>query len=82
MNERRNRLNISDIKVFVCCPGRNFVTVGVITDNGFYGLGDATVNGREMTVVAYLTEHVVPCLIGRDAHMIVVIGASIHYLCG
>ncbi|MFC1719901.1 D-mannonate dehydratase ManD [Pseudomonadota bacterium] len=63
-------MKIEDIKVFVCCPGRNFVTVKIVTDNGSYGLGDATVNGREMAVVAYLTEHVTPCLIGRDAHMI------------
>lgn len=59
-------MKIKDIKVFVCCPGRNFVTVKVITDSGTYGLGDATVNGREMAVVTYLEEHVVPCLIGRD----------------
>jgi mannonate dehydratase len=59
-------VKIKEIKVFVCCPGRNFVTVKVITDSGTYGLGDATVNGREMAVVAYLEEHVVPCLIGRD----------------
>ncbi|MDO6507967.1 D-galactonate dehydratase family protein [Colwellia sp. 4_MG-2023] len=59
-------MKIKEIKVFVCSPGRNFVTVKVITDEGTYGLGDATVNGREMAVVAYLEEHVVPCLIGRD----------------
>lgn len=59
-------MKIRDIKVFVCSPGRNFVTVKVITDEGTYGLGDATVNGREMAVVAYLEEHVAPCLIGRD----------------
>ena len=63
-------MKIQDIKVFVCSPGRNFVTVKVITDEGIYGLGDATVNGREMAVVAYLTEHVAPCLIGRDASCI------------
>ena len=63
-------MKIEDIKVFVCCPGRNFVTVKIVTEDGTYGLGDATVNGREMAVVTYLTEHVVPCLIGRDAHMI------------
>jgi len=63
-------LKIKEIKVLVCSPGRNFVTVKIITDNGIYGLGDATVNGREMAVAAYLTEHVAPCLIGRDAHMI------------
>lgn len=59
-------MKIQEIKVFVSCPGRNFVTVKIITNKGIYGLGDATVNGREMAVVAYLEEHVVPCLIGRD----------------
>ena len=63
-------MKIEDIRVIVSCPGRNFVTVKIVTDSGVYGLGDATVNGREMAVVAYLEEHVVPCLIGRDAHMI------------
>jgi len=61
-------LKIKQIKVFICSPGRNFVTVKVITDSGLYGLGDATVNGREMAVVTYLEEHLVPCLIGRSAH--------------
>ena len=61
---------IEDITVHVCCPGRNFVTAKIVTEDGTYGLGDATVNGREMAVAAYLTEHVAPCLIGRDAHRI------------
>jgi mannonate dehydratase len=63
-------MKIKDIKVFVCSPGRNFVTVKVITEDGVYGLGDATVNGRELAVVTYLDEHVIPCLIGRDANTI------------
>lgn len=63
-------MKIEDIEVFVCSPGRNFVTVRIVTENGLCGLGDATVNGREMAVVSYLTEHVAPCLIGRDAHRI------------
>ena len=63
-------MKIVDIKVLVTCPGRNFITVKVVTEDGIYGLGDATVNGRELAVVAYLTEHVVPCLTGRDAHKI------------
>jgi len=63
-------MKIKEIKVFVTNPGRNFVTVKVITEDGVYGLGDATVNGRELAVVAYLEEHVVPCLISRDAHSI------------
>jgi mannonate dehydratase len=59
-------MKIKDIKVIVASPGRNFVTVKVITDEGLYGIGDGTVNGREKAVVAYLEDHVIPCLIGRD----------------
>jgi mannonate dehydratase len=57
-------------RVLVTCPGRNFVTLKIITEDGTYGIGDATLNGRELAVEAYLTEHVIPCLIGRDAHAI------------
>ena len=63
-------MKITSIKVIVTCPGRNFVTVKVHTDQGLYGIGDATLNGREQAVVAYLEEHVIPCLIGRDAGQI------------
>jgi len=63
-------LKIVDAKVIVTCPGRNFVTLKLTTEDGIHGLGDATVNGRELAVVAYLQEHVVPCLIGRDARRI------------
>jgi mannonate dehydratase len=56
--------------VVVTCPGRNFVTLKIETDAGVYGLGDATLNGRELAVASYLQDHVVPCLIGRDAHRI------------
>ena len=59
-------MKIKDIKILVTCPGRNFVTVKVVTDEGIYGLGDATLNGREMAVATCLEEHVAPCLIGRD----------------
>jgi mannonate dehydratase len=54
-------------RVIVTCPGRNFVTLKIETRSGLYGLGDATLNGRELAVAAYLQEHVVPNLIGRDA---------------
>ena len=60
-------MNIKEIRVIVSNPGRNFVTVKIITESGIYGLGDATVNGRELAVVTYLNEHVVPCLIGKNA---------------
>ncbi len=59
-------MKITDAKVFVCSPGRNFVTLKIFTDEGIYGLGDATLNGRELAVASYLSDHVVPCLIGRD----------------
>ncbi|MYH68901.1 MAG: D-galactonate dehydratase family protein [Gammaproteobacteria bacterium] len=59
-------MNITSAKVIVTCPGRNFVTLKVETDAGIYGLGDATLNGRELAVVSYLEDHVVPCLVGRD----------------
>ena len=63
-------MKILSAKVIVCSPGRNFVTLKIETDQGLYGIGDATLNGREMAVAAYLEEHVVPCLIGRDAAQI------------
>ena len=59
-------MKITEAKVIVTCPGRNFVTLKITTDDGLTGIGDATVNGRELAVVAYLEEHVIPCLIGRD----------------
>ncbi len=61
---------IIDAKVIIACPGRNFVTLKITTTDGIYGIGDGTLNGRELAVVAYLQEHVVPCLIGRDADRI------------
>ncbi|HEY9346217.1 MAG TPA: bifunctional D-altronate/D-mannonate dehydratase, partial [Inquilinus sp.] len=59
-------MKIKDVKVIVCSPGRNFVTVKIVTDEGLYGIGDGTVNGRELAVVSYLQDHVAPLLIGRD----------------
>jgi mannonate dehydratase len=59
-------VKITGAKVIVTCPGRNYVTLKIETDQGVYGLGDATLNGRELAVAAYLQEHVVPLLIGRD----------------
>ena len=63
-------MRIVDGKVIVCSPGRNFVTLKLITEDGVYGLGDATLNGRELAVASYLSDHVLPLLIGRDARRI------------
>ncbi len=63
-------MKITNARVIVTCPGRNFVTLKIETDEGLYGIGDATLNGRELAVVSYLEDHVVPCLIVRDAHQV------------
>jgi mannonate dehydratase len=63
-------MKIVDATVVVTNPGRNFVTLKVETDDGVTGLGDATLNGRELAVVSYLRDHVVPMLIGSDPHRI------------
>jgi mannonate dehydratase len=59
-------VKITAARVIVSCPGRNFVTLKVETDQGVHGIGDATLNGRELSVVSYLNDHVIPSLIGRD----------------
>ncbi len=63
-------MKITGARVIITCPGRNFVTLKIETDQGTYGIGDATLNGRELAVAAYLEHHVIPNLIGRDAHRI------------
>jgi mannonate dehydratase len=59
-------MKIHSAHVIITSPGRNFVTLKIVADEGVYGIGDATLNGRELAVAAYLNEHVIPCLIGRD----------------
>ena len=59
-------MKITNARVIVCSPGRNFVTLKIETDEGTYGLGDVTLNGRELAVASYLYDHLVPSLIGRD----------------
>src|SRR5580765_6264953 len=63
-------MKITAVDVIVCSPGRNFVTLKVTTEDGVHGLGDATLNGRELAVASYLRDHVAPLLIGRDARRI------------
>src|SRR5436190_4697620 len=61
---------IDKAEVIVTSPGRNFVTLRLTTDEGHVGIGDATLNGRELAVVSYLKDHVAPLLIGIDASRI------------
>ena len=63
-------MRITDARVIVCAPGRNFVTLKIVTEDGVHGLGDATLNGRELAVASYLQDHIAPLLIGCDARRI------------
>jgi len=57
-------------RIVTCSPGRNFVTLVLETEDGVTGLGDATLNGRELAVASYLADHVIPAMVGRDARRI------------
>ncbi len=59
-------MKITDAKVFVGGPGKNYVTLKIYTDAGVYGLGDATLNNRETLPAKYLEDYLIPVLVGRD----------------
>jgi len=61
---------ITRVKVVVTCPGRNYVLVKIETDDGLYGWGDATLNGRELAPATLIEQHLAPLLIGMDADRI------------
>ena len=63
-------MKITEARVIITSPGRNFVSLKICTDEGLYGVGDAPLNGRELAVSAYLKDHIVPLLVGRDPHQI------------
>jgi mannonate dehydratase len=64
-------LKITDVRVIVTSPGRNYVLVKILTSEpGLYGVGDATLNGRELAVATDLEKHIAPLLIGRDPEQI------------
>lgn len=63
-------MKITGAEVLVASPGRNFVTLKLTTEDGVYGLGDGTLNGRELAVKSYLEDHLAPLLVGRDARRI------------
>ncbi len=59
-------MKITNAKVFVGGPGKNYVTLKIETDEGIYGLGDGTLNNRETLPAKYLEDFIIPCLIGKD----------------
>jgi mannonate dehydratase len=63
-------MEIERAEVIVTSPGRNFVTLRLTTTDQVQGVGDATLNGRELAVASYLQDHLCPLLIGRDPQRI------------
>nr|CAA6807369.1 MAG: Starvation sensing protein RspA [uncultured Thiotrichaceae bacterium] len=59
-------MKITDAKVFIGGPKKNYVTLKITTDEGIYGLGDATLNNRETLTATYIEDYLIPCLIGKD----------------
>jgi len=56
-------MKIVEVKVF---PVGQFVYVKILTDQGLYGVGEASLSGRSLAVVQTL-EHLQPLLIDQDA---------------
>ena len=63
-------MKVTAIKTFVCHAYRtNWVFVKVMTDSGLYGVGEATLEYREPTVVQAIME-LERYLVGKDPHNI------------
>lgn len=63
-------MKVTGIKTFICHAYRtNWVFVKVLTDEGLYGVGEATLEMRELTVAAAVQE-LERGLVGRDPHAI------------
>jgi mannonate dehydratase len=63
-------MKITEVKVILTCPGRNFVFVKIMTDQpGLYGIGEGTLAGSE-SIVAEALRHISHLLIGRDPQQI------------
>ena len=56
-------MKIREMKVF---PVWDFVYVKILTEDGLYGIGEASLSGRSLAVVQAL-EHLKPLLVGQDA---------------
>ena len=57
---------ITDIRVHTCfAMWRNWVFIEVVTDRGLVGVGEATLEGRELTVAGHV-EDLRRALVGRD----------------
>ncbi|CTQ49233.1 D-mannonate dehydratase ManD [Jannaschia donghaensis] len=59
-------MKITGGQVYLGGPGKNYVTLRLETDQGIVGLGDGTLNNRESLTAAYLSDYILPMLIGMD----------------
>lgn len=59
-------MKIIQVKTILTSPNQNYLFVKIITDSGIYGVGDASLNGREQTVANLIDTYLAPMLIGRD----------------
>jgi mannonate dehydratase len=71
-------MKIKDFRTYIICAERNYVLIKIITDQGLYGVGDATLNGRELIVYSLLKDYLGPWLIGKDAENIEDIWQTIY----
>lgn len=60
-------MKITDVKTILTCPGQNYLFIKILTeDPEIYGIGDASLNGREKAVADLTDEYLKPMLIGMD----------------
>lgn len=59
-------MKITEVKTILTSPNQNYLFVKIVTDSGLYGVGDASLNGREQTVAALIDGYLAHMLVGRD----------------
>lgn len=64
-------MKITDVRTILTCPKQNYLFIKIMTeDPEIYGIGDASMNGREKAVEDLTLEYLRPMLIGMDADRI------------
>ena len=63
-------MKIKEISTILTCPDRNYLIVKIVTEDGITGYGDATLNGRELSVKSIIDNYLSGWLNGRDADRI------------
>ncbi|RKJ04502.1 hypothetical protein D7X87_10810 [bacterium D16-54] len=63
-------MKIIQVKTILTSPNQNYLFVKAVTDSGIYGVGDASLNGREKAVADLIDTYLSPLLIGRDPEQI------------